>query len=104
MKKSIAPSASGMHYEQKLMIAAVFIMLVTSLLFVSREMRAQQQAATVSARVEATPYNTRVRKPSLLDSLTAYQKITIGSVGLLALTGGTAMYLLFGSRKKKYPV
>ncbi len=97
-------SQGGLHYEQKLMIAAVFIMLVTSLIFVSNEMKAQQSAATVSARVEATPFNTRSKQKSLFESLTAYQKITLGSVGLLALSGGTALFLAFGSRKKPHTV
>ena len=86
------------------MIAAVFIMLVTSLIFVSNEMKAQQSAATVSARVEATPFNTRSKQKSLFESLTAYQKITLGSVGLLALSGGTALFLVFGSRKKSHTI
>lgn len=89
-----------MHYEHKLMIAACLVMLVTSLLFVSREMKAQLNTATVSASVLQNEYNTRPHKKSFLDSLTPYQKMTFGSVAVLGLSGGVAVYLIIGSAKK----
>jgi len=93
-----------MHYEHKLMIAACLIMFVSSLLFVSQEMKAQQNSAAVTATVLPNEYNTRPpRQKSIIESLSVYQKITLGSGALVALFGGIASYLLFTGKQKHIP-
>lgn len=89
-----------MKYERTLLTAACLIMMATSLLFISREMFAQQNSASVSAVVLPNKYNTRIKQKTFIDSLTMYQKIVIGSTGAFVVTGGMAAYLLWGSRKK----
>lgn len=83
-----------------LLTAACLIMMVTSLLFISREIQAQQNSASVSATVLPNEYNTRVKQKSILDSLSLYQKITFGSTGALIIVGGIATYLFIASRSK----
>lgn len=82
------------------MVAACLIMLVTSLLFVSREIRAQQNAASVSAVVLPNEFNTRPPKQkNFIESMSTYQKITYGTGLALAVSVGIATYLLIGSRQ-----
>lgn len=98
--KSKASWQSSMKHERMLLTAACLIMMITSLLFISREIQAQQNSASVSAVVLPNEYNTRVKQKNILDSLSLYQKITFGSAGMLVMVGGIAAYLFIASRSK----
>ena len=91
-----------MHYEHKLILASCLMMIVSSLLFISQEMKAQQNSAAVSATVLPTPENTRINRKSFFENLTTYQKISLGTGAAFALSLGVAGYLFSTMGKKAH--
>lgn len=97
-----SPTNTHFHYERRLMIATCLIMLSASLLFISREIKAQQNSTSVSAIVLPNAYNTRIKHKNFFESLSMYQKISLGTGTALTLSVGVAGYLLFTTKQKAH--
>ncbi|MBI2644700.1 hypothetical protein HYW94_00800 [Candidatus Uhrbacteria bacterium] len=89
------------HLKQAVFLSIGFMVLFTSLLFVSTKMKAQENAASVSAVVAPTPENTRPPKqPSWWETIDPYTKLYGGTGIVGASVLGLATLLLIPKKKK----
>lgn len=93
-KESLISERYHIHITQAVFLSIGFMVLFTSFLFVSTKMKAQENSASVSAVVAATPFNTRPPKqPTWWENIDPLTKLYVGTgvvgafvVGLGALT------------------
>jgi|GEM_PF-1854496 len=89
------------HLRQAVFLSIGFMVLFTSLLFVSTRMKAQEYSASISAVVLATPLNTRPPKqPNWWEKIDPYTKLYGGTAIAGVVVIGLAALLLIPKKKK----
>ncbi len=99
-EKPVIVERHFVHIRQTVFLSVGFMVLFTSFLFVSTKMKAQENSASVSAVVAATPFNTRPPKqPSWWEKIDPYTKLYFGTGAVGALVVGFGALTLLPKKK-----